>query len=266
MKPTRTVKTADTLLRVINHLQRLDGAGVTELADHLGLAKSTTHDHLATLRGHGYVTKRDNTYHLGLRFLDHGTYVRERLPMDEAIRPSLRHLAADTRDTAYFVVEEHGEAVYLERCVGERGVDIIRRPGKRASLHVSAAGKAIMANFSNDRVRTIATEQDLERRTQNTITNVDSLLEDLEAVRGDGVAITVGEDTLGVTSVAASVSEGGETLGAISVSGPQQRFTEAHLADVRAALLAAVNEAELRISMDNIHDDQVSDRSQSPNT
>lgn len=32
MKPTCTVKMADTLLSVITNLQQLDGAGVTELA------------------------------------------------------------------------------------------------------------------------------------------------------------------------------------------------------------------------------------------
>lgn len=250
MKPTRTVKTADTLLGVINHLQRLDGAGVTELSEHVGLAKSTVHDHLATLREHGYVVKKGDQYHLSLRFLDHGTYARNRLTIADEIRPTIRRLADDTEETVWFAAEEQGELVYLFRSVGDRGVDLVCRPGRRTPIHATAAGKAILANYPDDRVREIADARGLGEETPKTVTDVETLLDDLERIRKQEVATTTGEANLGVTSVAAAVTLVGETLGAVSVSGPERRLSGDHLEEIVSQLLAAVDEIELRMAND----------------
>jgi len=57
----------------------LDGAGVTELANQLDVAKSTIHGHLTSMRAHGFVVKRGTEYRLGLGFFDYGQYVRGQL-------------------------------------------------------------------------------------------------------------------------------------------------------------------------------------------
>lgn len=250
MKPTRTVKTADTLLSVINNLQQLDGAGVTELAEHLGLAKSTVHDHLATLRKHGYVIKEEDSYYLSLKFLNHGTYARDRFSLRDTIDPSIRRLAEDTEETVWFAVEEHGELVHLFRAAGERAVDLVCRPGTRVPVHTTAAGKAILASYPDERARDIAAERKLTRRTPDTVTDIETLVRQLDAIREDGLAITEGEDYEGVAAVATAVSVGGETLGAVSVSGPDRRLSGGHLDETKVALLETVDEIELKLSTD----------------
>jgi IclR family acetate operon transcriptional repressor len=250
MKPTRTVKTADTLVNVITSLQQLEGSGVTELAEHLGLAKSTAHDHLATLREHGYVTKEGDTYHLSLRFLDHGTYARDRLSIKEVVLPVIGRLAEDTEETVWFSVAEQNELVYLFRAVGQRGVDFVCRPGRRMPMHTTAPGKAILATYSNERVREIAAAQKLTQWTSNTVTDIEVLVDQLSTIRDDEVAITVGEEHPNIASLAASVSESNETVGAISISGPKDRFTGEDSEAMKSELLATVDELELRLSDD----------------
>jgi len=250
MKPTRTVKTADTLVNVITSLQQLDGVGVTELAEHLGLAKSTAHDHLATLREHGYVTKEGDTYYLGLRFLDHGTYARDRLSIGEVVSPVIDRLAEDTEETVWFSVAEQSEIVYLFRAVGQRGVDFVCRPGSRIPMHATAPGKAILATYSNDRVRNIATSQKLTQMTSNTVSDIETLLDQLSGIRDSGVAQAVGEEHPNITSIAASISKSSQSVGAISVSGPKDRFTGEAGEAKNKELLAAADEIELRLSDD----------------
>ena len=70
------MKTVETAFEVIRALETLDGAGVTELANHLDMSKSTTHNHLATLHQREVVVKRADQYELGLQFLLLGEYVR----------------------------------------------------------------------------------------------------------------------------------------------------------------------------------------------
>lgn len=250
MKPTRTVKTADTLLSVITNLQQLDGAGVTELAEHLGLAKSTVHDHLATLREHGYVVKEKDTYYLSLKFLDHGTYARNRLSLRETVGPSIKRLANDTEETVWFAVEEHGELVHLFQAAGDRAIDLVCRPGIRVPIHTTAAGKAILASYPDERVREIAAERKLTKRTPDTVTEVETLVRHLNAIREDEFAITRGEDNEGVTAVAAVVSIDGDIIGAVSVSGPKRRLSGEHLDETTAALLETVDEIELKLCTD----------------
>lgn len=251
MKPTRTVKTADTLLSVIRNLQDLDGAGVTELAEHLGLAKSTVHDHLTTLREHGYVVKHEETYYLSLKFLNHGTYARNRLGLRETVGPSIGRLADDTEEAVWFAIEEHGELVHLYGANGDRAVDPICRPGTRVPIHLTAAGKAILATYPDERVREIAAERKLTRRTADTVTDVETLVQQLEDIRDDEVAITRGEDHEGVTSIAAVVSRDDETLGAVSVAGPNRRLSGDHLEETTTAILETVDEIALKLSMDD---------------
>lgn len=250
MKPTRTVKTADTLLSVITNLQQLDGAGVTELAEHLGLAKSTAHDHLATLRKHGYVVKEEDTYYLSLKFLNNGTYARNRLGLRDTVGPSISRLADDTEETVWFAIEEHGELVHLFRATGARAVDLVCRPGTRVPIHTTAAGKAILATYPDELVREIASERRLTKRTADTVTDVETLVQQLEDIREDEVAITRGEDHEGVTTVAVVVTKDGETVGAVSVSGPERRLSGEHLDESTASLLETADEIELKLSTD----------------
>jgi DNA-binding IclR family transcriptional regulator len=251
MKPTRTVKAADTLLSVIAGLQELDGAGVTELAEHLGLAKSTVHDHLSTLREHGYVSKDGNMHHLSLRFLDHGSHARDRLDLESAVRPAIDNLAADTGETVWFTIAEQGELVYLYRARGDRSIDFVCRTGRRLPIHVTAAGKAILATYSDQEIRSIADDRKLITRTDQTVTDVETLLEQVRAIESDAVALTRGEDYPGVASLAASVTSPDATVGGVSVSGPNKRFREADLDEIRSELLATVDEIELRLSLDH---------------
>jgi len=251
MKPTRTVKTADTLLSVITNLQRLDGAGVTELAQHLGMAKSSVHGHLSTLQKHGYVVKEGNTYYLSLKFLDHGTYARNRHALCDTVKPSITRLAADTGETVWFAMGEHEELVYLFRAIGERGVNMVCRPGTRVPIHTTAAGKAILASYPNSRVREIAENRKLIERTPNTTTDLNTLLDQLETIRGeDGLAVTTAEDYEGVTSIAAVVSVDERTIGAISVSGPKRRLSGKQSDSMKTSLLETVEAIELRLSGD----------------
>ena len=76
--PGRPLKTVETTLNIINLLHEQDGLGLDSLARELGKAKSTVHGHVKTLEKHGYVVNEDDTYYLGMQFLNRGGYVANR--------------------------------------------------------------------------------------------------------------------------------------------------------------------------------------------
>jgi DNA-binding IclR family transcriptional regulator len=219
-----TVGATETSLRIIDALRTLDGAGVTELADHLGLPKSTVHNHLQTLRRNEYVTRQGSQYAIGLRFLQLGEYARDRRQIATIGPPEIDKLAEETREMANLLVEEHGRGVFLYRAKGADAVHMDTHAGKRVHLHTTGFGKSILAHLPNERVERILDRHGLPAATPNTITDRDRLMEALETIRERGYAYDDEERLEGLRCVAAPIVVDGEVLGAVSVSGPKSRI------------------------------------------
>lgn len=220
----RRVKTADTVFGIVESIQKLDGAGVTELSDELGLAKSTVHDHLSTMVDKEYLVKDGQTYRLGLKFLNHGIYTRDSLDLLPTVQPNLKQMAKETGEIAWLLVEEYGQGVYLSKAKGDRAVQPYGKIGNRVDLHSIAAGKAILAHLSEERMREIIERHGLEPQTEETITDVDQLIEELESIRQSGIAFNDGESLAGHRAVASPICLNDRLCGAIVVSGPKKRI------------------------------------------
>ena len=221
-----TVGATETSLRIIDALRTLDGAGVTDLAEHLELPKSTVHNHLQTLRRNEYVTKQGSQYAIGLRFLQLGEYARDRRPIATIAPPEIDKLAEETREMANLLVEEHGRGVFLYRAKGADAVHMDTHAGKRVPLHTTGFGKAILAHLRDERVERILDRHGLPTVTPSTITDRERLMQELETVRERGYAYDDEERLEGLRCVAAPIVVDDEVLGAVSVSGPKSRIRD----------------------------------------
>lgn len=248
-KDSRTVKSADNLFGVLRAVHELEGAGATAVADELGIAKSTAHDHLTTLVDHEFLIKDGATYRVGLKCLHYGIQAKNRIELAEVARPSLEQMADETGEIAWLMVEEYGKGVYLEKAKGDRAVQPYGEVGKRVPLHDIASGKAILAHLPEERVREIVAQRDLLARTENTLTDVDELLADLEATRERGYALNDGETLDGFRAVASPIVHDGELLGSIAVSGPENRLRdERFTTELPEIVTGAANAIELSMA------------------
>ncbi|PAU85106.1 transcriptional regulator [Halorubrum salipaludis] len=238
------VKAVDTTLDVVQFLHRAGSASIEEVAEAVGVGTSTAHRHLTTLHERGYIVREGNEYELSLRFLTHGGRRRETLPANELIHRKVRQLSGDTSERVQFITEEHGERVYMYTHAGPDAVKTDATIGKRGPLHVSAAGKAILANLPTER-----RERILDGVAANGTAEREALDEELEAVRERGYAFNDEESTSGLRAVGVPVRYESDTvLGAISVSGPANRLTgEYFREELPNLLLGTVNEIELNI-------------------
>jgi len=251
MSPTaqNPVQSVEVMFTIVEALKELDGAGVTELSDHLDLPKSTLHNYLATLEQEEYVRKDGTTYHVGLRFLDLGAYARDQIEMFEVAKPELEHLATETGELANLLVEEHGKGSYLYRTRGEMAVQVRGHVGTRAPLHSTSLGKAILAHLPESRVEQIIDEHGLAPSTPETITDPETLFEELAAIRDRGVAFDDEERLRGLRCVAAPIRANDEVVGAISVSGPTNRLrNDRFREEIPQALLEVQNVIELNVA------------------
>lgn len=245
-----TITATRTSLRIVEALKRLDGAGVTAVANDLGIAKSTVHNHLRTLEDEGYVINENNTYRVGLRFLELGEYKRNRMDIYEKARPEVAALAEKTGEMANAAVEEHGEGVYITRAEGTQAVTVDTYAGKRVKLHCTALGKTILAELPEERVDKIVDTHGLPARTENTITDRAALKSELAEVREQGYAYDREERLSGLRCVAAPVvPEDGDLVAALSVSGPTTRIEgELFHEKIPELLRSAANVVEINLA------------------
>lgn len=245
----RRVKSDETLFSIIEYLRDVDGAGVTEIATHLGFAKSTVHDHLATMRDHGFVVKRDGGYRLGLQFFSYGQYVRNTFDIYEAAQPVVDALVDELGEMAWLLTLENGRLMYLYGRAGETDINANTLIGSWAYAHCNSGGKAILAHLSQSEVEDVIERHGLPARTANTITSPDALFEELDSVRERGFALNLGEDLDGIHAIGVPLVFGDEVLGALAVAGPAHRVTEERCRNELATkLFAARNDIELNLA------------------
>lgn len=246
----RGVKTTETVFDIIEYLRRNDGAQVTEVANELEIAKSTAHRHVTTLQNREYVQKDGDIYRLGFRFLHLGVHTRNRRQAYQLVEAKVRELASQTDERAQFIVEEHGLGVFIFRESGENAVETNTEIGKHIPLHTSASGKAILANIPEERVQKIVNERGLPSMTENSITDADVLLDELETIRERGYSINNQENLDGLRAVGVRLKDrDGQILGALSVSGPSHRMKgEWFQEELPNLLLGTANELELNIT------------------
>jgi DNA-binding IclR family transcriptional regulator len=244
-----TVKTTETAFAILELLHEQDGGTVSSVADQLDMAKSTIHRHLTTLNRLEYVVREGNQYHPGLKFAELGQYVRSRRLAYELAADQVNELAEETEERADFIVEEHGRCVYVHSETGQRAVQTDAGVGKTLPMHSTAAGKIILANMPEEDVKRILTTKGLPGLTENTMTEVEDLLQELETIRERGYAFNNQENIDGLRAVAVPVmGRGNEVIGALAISGPTHRLKgdwfEREIPDL---LLGSANELELNI-------------------
>jgi DNA-binding IclR family transcriptional regulator len=238
-------------LSIIEALKRLDSATFAEVADAVGLANSTTYDHLETLRSEGYVVKEGERYRLGLQFLHVGGRVVNRIPAFRMLTARVRDLAQSTGERTQFIVEENGRGFYvITDAESETAVHTDVHLGKWCHLHSTAAGKVILANLPRERVEAIVDEHGLEAKTPHTITSKAELFESLEAVRERGYAFNKGERIEKQWAVGVPViGPHDRAVGGLSISGPENRMKGEPITETfPSQLLGVANEIELKLA------------------
>lgn len=226
------VGSIQTTVTIIEGLRDLERAGVSELAEHLDLPTSTVFDHLQSLENNEFVVNGSDGYRVGTRFLGIGGHAREQDPLYQVAEPEIQKIAHQTGEHANLVIEEFGKGVFYAIAEGEDAFQLDTYIGKEVPLSTTAAGKAILGEFSDEKIHDILDEHGLPTVTEHTVTDRGKLLEEIEEYRDRGFAIDDEERIPGVRCVGTAITDDdGDVLGAISVSGPKSGMQDERFLD-----------------------------------
>lgn len=201
---------------------------VSDIAQRLGLHKSTVHRFLVNLEAAGMVEKTPRTgrYRLGLRLFELGSLVMDRINLWDEALPFLEDLVRTTGETGHMAVLEAGEAVYVERVEARRALRVPSAVGRGYPAHATNLGKVLLAFRPVEEVDEIIAQKGLPGFTPHTITTADALHADLATIRERGFSVDNEEYDEGLRCIGAPVwDHTGGVVAAIGIGGPVTRVT-----------------------------------------
>jgi IclR family transcriptional regulator, KDG regulon repressor len=220
--------------------------GVAEVAEKLGLPKSSAHDLLTSLAQVGLLGKTEKgRYRLGWRLVALSETLLATTELRREARPIMDELAAQYQETIHLAILDDTKVVYVDKLEGRQAVRVeLTSLGTRLYPHCSALGKVLLAYRPETDVKRIVKACGLPRFTEHTITDEMELEQSLAKIRKQGYAFDLEEILPELCCVGAPVRNYiGNVIAAISMSIPAYRFarsqTQFRNAIVRAGKLVS---------------------------
>lgn len=226
----RYVQTLERALDILEVLARSEESlGVTEIGNRIGLHKSTVHRILQTLCYRGYVEKEKDRerYRLGIKIVELGIRFFNDLEIRKVAANFLAVLAKSFDEVVHLVLPDDGEVVYIDKRESSQLVSLHSKVGRRAPMHCTAVGKAILSTLAEEEVRHILKTKGMPGFTHKTITDPDKLMKQLREFKALGYALEAEENEVGILCLGTPIYDySGRAIAAISVSGPINRMKE----------------------------------------
>lgn len=211
-----------------------EGIGISELTRRVGANRSTIYRIIDALKAYGFVRPGEapGTVRLGFGLVELSDAALNRIDVRSVAAPYLRELCRQTGETCHLALLDENEVVYIDKAESDQAFRLASRPGKRQPLYCTSLGKVFLAAMP-DVQRAAALDQiELVARTPTTITDRAVLEEELRVVARRGWAADLGENTEGVSCVAAALySREPFPVAAISASAPVPRLRRGNVDD-----------------------------------
>jgi IclR family pca regulon transcriptional regulator len=211
--------------------------GIADIADELGMSRSTTHRYVITLLALGYLEQgASRKYRLGLRVTDLGMSALNSTGLREHAQPYLEELRQRTSYSVSLAVLDGPEILYVDRArsfrrgQGQAGPDV--RIGSRLPAYCTAMGKLLIASLPEAAQRELIASMKLTKSGPNTITSKKALRDELDEVRDANFAVDDEELAKGLYSIAAPVrDEGRDVVAAVEIALPSSMISIGELVD-----------------------------------
>ena len=252
---------AGTTPRVINSLQRafniLDlfdeqtaELGITEIAETLGLHKSTAAGLVYTLEYNGYLGQdsENRKYGLGFKLVERASTLLDQIDVRRVAFPFLQELRDWSGESVNLAVQDGGQIVYVERLTSTQSLGMRAKVGYRAPMHCTALGKAILSGLSQDKAVELVAQYGLPAATALSITDPAQFLQEIDRSRQLGFAVDNEENEIGVRCVAAPIFDHTDRpVAAVSVSSPVLRFPLSEVLSYGQKVVEAANAISTRL-------------------
>lgn len=232
--PVQTVGNAIEILEILAKDVSSHGLGVTDLSREMNMGKSSVHRILDTLLYYGYVIKDAETsrYRLGWGLYTIGQRVPQQNQIFSLDSAYLIELSKKTGDTVNLGVRDRDEVIIISKLEGTNaGLRVGIQVGEHEPIHATALGKMLISDMSDGDVSELLRFTGFHKFTDNTVSNVSELLNNLKTVRERGYSMDSQEFAMGMICIAMPIRDyTGNIIAAVSVSSPSNHMNEERIA------------------------------------
>ena len=220
----RGLKLMELLVSHPNGLQQ------SEISSRLGCAKASVYRVAMTLIHYGYLVRDEENKALRLSrklvAMGNRTVAEEDL-MTLSV-DILKQLRDAVKETVLIGTLVEGEVVVLGQVLGAYPFKFSVDLGARLPVHTAAPGKAILAWLPPGERAEVVGKISFKRFNENTITDVQAFIAELQQAASQGYAVDRGEQLIGICCVAAPVlNRHGYPVASVWTTGPKERVGQA---------------------------------------
>lgn len=222
--------------------------GVTEIANDLGISKAVVHRILTSLRDRDLVVSDPTTrkYSLGPAVLALAASYRDQLDVRPMALEAMERLSAATGETATLSIRNGFHRIYVDQVTPPVEVRMTVQTGRPYPLHAGSSSKAFLAFLGQDDQDEFFAHESLDSLTAITVTDPAALRRELDQIRQQGFAMSLGERQAGAASVAAPVFDRDGPVAVISVCGPLERLRD-RVAEIAVLVLDETRSLSTRL-------------------
>lgn len=216
---------------------------INDVVSMCGMSRPNVYRYLTTLQNNDYILQNaDGTYHLGPKLLYLSKQYLHQFNWLQAAQDIMKELSRTSNETVHMGILDKNEIVYMARVDSSQSIRMFSEIGSRNPVYCTAMGKALLAFMDKNLRESILNQIELNARTENTITDMNRLKDELETIKRNGYAIDDIENESGVRCIGTVINDAyGQAVCALSISGPAFRLNLENLKDLAAPLINAAN-------------------------
>lgn len=215
-------------LAVLEYISSKRASSVTEIADALGLHKSTVSRIIKTFRKSNMVdfNRASGMYSVGPAILQMSSRYYKSHNIVSKIKSAMLTISRQTGESVHLCALSNDSAVVVEQVEGANKLVANAKIGNREPLHASSVGKCLLA-FVDDSIRIDMLENYVFTRfTEKTICDKERLIKELKKIKTVGYALDDNELSEGIRCVAVPIIDNtGSCIYSMGISGSNRHMT-----------------------------------------
>lgn len=221
------------------------GLSLGDISRKLGLPRSTVQRIVQALAEGGFLISgnRAKSIALGPDLLAMGADATGNVV--ELVQPILKALAEQTEETVDLARFNRDHMVFMNQIPGAHRLQAVSAVGDIFPMHCTANGKAALAQLADGSLPKVLGNA-LKIYTNNTITDYNVLLSEINNIRETTLAVDNEEHTLGICAIGMAFKDPARQIYAISIPIPAVRF-EIMRARCEPLLIAAIHEVNKKL-------------------
>lgn len=224
---------------------------MTQIAEQVGIHKSTVHRLLATLEKKRFVQRNPDTgiYQLGIRLLQMAYLTLEQNDLRRVAASILQNLGVQYQENIHLAVLDDADVVFMYIIESPQRVKLAAAVGQRLPAFATASGKAMLA-FMPERIVRHILDRGMPQLTPHTLASPIKFLDDIDSIREQGFAISVQEYEEEINAVAAPIFDlDGQPIASVAVAGPAYRLTRERMIEISPDVVATARQITREIAM-----------------